>query len=816
MKVAVCYIGDIDKLGDNLFHHHISFELYKHNVDYYIYTWDSEDNRKEIERMKRIENIPKSIEINLRSNSSSSKIKEDANSLMELVHDTYYLLTQVKKNRDYDVILLLSSKIILEKQIYLDKYDIKNINILNKIYYENNGIERYGMTSTDKKKIFDIEFNNLCMFTSVDNIYKYIEIYDNLINGKERDNETIDNEIIDNETIDNETIDNKYNKLIEANGLLINRINIESYVKRDQKKDEKICLIIAFYFGSRTANVSEHNLIEIQKRFFKKYKNNLSRIVFAISEDGRTTIDIEEKDGITYFYKPNMGLSFGSWQMVSNYYQENYDYYIFSEDDYLFIKDNFDKILLEEYKEKNKNDKVDYLVTWKSLRTRLISTIGIISSDALKKYDYLRNIKWTMDKDDGMMKFLDTFLIKPISKEYSGFPYWGFILDRWDVWLFDYIPGESSEEYLKRAIVAPVQLMDNNDNIKDLKLYSNTWEIEYHCMNKIGLDYNMQLMKKLFFKSEPRINLIIGTYGAKYNSEVKDNILRLNLRILNELNPAITTITIMKPRINSEHEEIQGYYNLDDLELGNIKHKIRIIECENIGISYGQYFVGMYGDPSYDYYILIEDDYVILNETFEKEFIKEFSKNEEDSFLCSFIYRNRFWDLIDGINKINDDDLNKLKEKLIKYDVTKVCNIPDMALSILSNKTLNKIMAKLSLDNILDIFSVKFDKLYIHQVLFGYILSGSDVKIYDTKEKFMNIFYETAPKDIYLCNFENYVINWKEKQYKNEKFESPLFVPIQILHNKKLMDELQIMKIYLSDENDFFRKLNRLNNITLF
>jgi hypothetical protein len=732
--------------------------------------------------------------------------------------DLIISLLKTQNLNDYDVILLLDPNIILERAITLDRYDLTKINVLNPKYYETN------LTS-------DI-MSNMCLFANIDTVNKY---YSDQKNAYKEINK----------------IDNKEE---------INKIDIESYSYHEQKQ-QKTCLIIAFYFGSRTANETFHNLIEIQKRYLKKYKHNLARIVFAIAQDDRTTIDIEEKDGITYFYKPNLGLSFGSWQTVINYYQDTYDHYIFSEDDYVFVKDNFDQILLEQYKNYriHSNGPAEYLVTWKSQRTRLISTIGITSSSVLKKYNYLNSIVWTTDKDHSMWTFLNTFSnIRPLEKQYSAFPYWGIVLDRWDVWLFDYIPGETEEDYLERAVMVPVQMIDKMDRIIKPKL-SNILDIECDGLFRVGLDHNYHkntnnlLLKQTAIDnsetiekvnsetiekvnsetiekvnsetiekvnsetSSKRINLIIATYAGKYNAEVKDDILRLNLRVLNELNPEITTITIMKPRINAEHEEMQGYYNLADLELGNIRNKIRIIECENIGISYGQYFMGMYADPSYDYYILIEDDYVIFKDNFEKEFLDEFSKHEEDSLLCNFIYRDRYWNIMELSHQMDDDmnSLNILKEKLVKYNMTQICNIPDVALCLLSRQTLNKIMSKLTLENILEIFNIKFNRLHIYQVIFGYILNSSGVKIYDTREDHMNIYYVTSDKKIHICNFEYFVFNWKEKQYQNEKFKTPLFLPIQMLHTNQYLDELNLMKIYLANENEFFQHYQRLHNITL-
>jgi len=344
---------------------------------------------------------------------------------------------------------------VFERKLVLSSFDPSKLNVLNMAYFEDN-------------KTPEIIFNNRCLITSDTNLSIYSQIYRYLVCS-----------VIDRA----DNIIYAYNKYLNEKGLQLSKINCESYLLRTDNliqietlpsfPKNKTCLIIAFYFGERTKNETFHNLIDIQNRFLKKYKHGLAKIVFAIAEDNRKSISIEEKDGITYFYKPNLGLSFGSWNMVINHYRDTYDHYILGEDDYVFVKDNFDQILLTQYQEK----KAEYLVTWKSLRGKLISTIGIVSSQILKKYNYLNDIDWTMEKDRSMWTFLTTFSsIKPLPKEYSAFPYWG-IMDHWDVWLFDYVNGESELDYLNRTIVAAVQFIDQHDNLK-IPQISNVLVIE--------------------------------------------------------------------------------------------------------------------------------------------------------------------------------------------------------------------------------------------------------------------------------------------------------------------------------------------------
>lgn len=313
-----------------------------------------------------------------------------------------------------------------------------------------------------------------------------------------------------------------------------------------------------------------------------------------------------------------------------------------------------------------------------------------------------------------------------------------------------------------------------------------------------------------------RTNLIISTYAGVYSIENKENFLIKNLLLINNLKTDIDQITIIKPKVDANHIENKNYYNFEEININNIKHKIVIHECENIGISYGQFFVGVFKDLSFDYYIFIEDDYAPFVNSFEKEFINEYLKNEDDSLLCSFIYKNRLWDIISYANIIGEQQSNIdiLKQKLDKYNINSNCNIPDFSLCILSKKTINKIINRFNNINcILDIFNIKFTKIWLHQILFGYIINASNIKIYDITNSYMNIFYNTSNDTISLCNFEQYVGNWKSKIYSNEKFKTPIFIPIQILNTTKYNYDIEILKKYLIDESQFFENYKYLDNI---
>lgn len=457
MKVAICYSGIINDNFEKCYQHHMSsLQLYNHDVDYFVYLWEDKYNRyrkffEEIMKPKMFL-MGSVIDENYYKN-NETKSKYYSIMKADLLRKNYERINNIK----YDCVIRLEFITGFEHQININTYDLSKLNILNDKYFRGYDLNIYSLFALSNRNIMEIYAD----------CYNYMDIY------SQKD----------------VPIDKMGEYHIKNNNIKINKIKLDSYIYHDMeyinnnlkddfrdKKEVKTCMVVAFYYGERTNNETIHNLMETQKRFLRRYQHNLSRIVFAIAEDNRTNIEIKEDNGITMFYKPNNGLSFGSWNSVVNYYKEEYDYYIFSEDDYLFCKDHFDRILINEYRKQRS----PYLVTYKLLRCNLLSTIGIISTEELKKINYMNDIVWTHDKVKSMRDFLNVFSsYNCISKPYSSFPYWGNINNIWDVWLFDYIPGESTEDYNNRILLTPIQYVDEKDNLKEPQIYKFLYQ-DFH------------------------------------------------------------------------------------------------------------------------------------------------------------------------------------------------------------------------------------------------------------------------------------------------------------------------------------------------
>lgn len=126
----------------------------------------------------------------------------------------------------------------------------------------------------------------------------------------------------------------------------------------------KTNLIVVYYFGPKRRPTMRERLIPLfclksQVKFLLKYKHQLDQITFVVNGDipdgyYEAIKPLEEKYNTVTINRENIGLSYGGFAEASSKYIEDFDFFIFLEDDWVFCYDNFDQYLFEKFK-KNKN-----------------------------------------------------------------------------------------------------------------------------------------------------------------------------------------------------------------------------------------------------------------------------------------------------------------------------------------------------------------------------------------------------------------------------------------------------------------------------
>lgn len=124
---------------------------------------------------------------------------------------------------------------------------------------------------------------------------------------------------------------------------------------------------------------------------------------------------------VKHFRHTNKGISYGSWAYAVDSFKNLFDYYIFLEDDYCFVKDNFDWKLMRMY-----DERCEYMCSYR--KDDIYVTNGFISAANLAK----KNWQWPLatpeiDAYQGgdMRLFVDSFKTCMFKPPYTATPFFG-------------------------------------------------------------------------------------------------------------------------------------------------------------------------------------------------------------------------------------------------------------------------------------------------------------------------------------------------------------------------------------------------------
>ena len=131
-----------------------------------------------------------------------------------------------------------------------------------------------------------------------------------------------------------------------------------------QFQPKKSCYVVNFYFGDRRKTITEFEsdrLIFLKKQIevLSLYYHNLDKIIFNFNvenehykylNDALKIIPkkIQNTD-VEVLIRENKGFSYGAWSDSFEKNRDEYDYFIFNEDDYFVIENNWDEYLIRKY-----------------------------------------------------------------------------------------------------------------------------------------------------------------------------------------------------------------------------------------------------------------------------------------------------------------------------------------------------------------------------------------------------------------------------------------------------------------------------------
>jgi hypothetical protein len=132
--------------------------------------------------------------------------------------------------------------------------------------------------------------------------------------------------------------------------------------------NNKTCLIINFWLGERRRNpdiYDQDRTIYVKKQieFLTRYQNDIDTIYFTFNIEPEHYHLISEvinlipkkinNSNVKINIRKNINFSYGAWNEIVKKEIENYDYFIFNEDDYVFVQDKWDEYLINKFNSKN-------------------------------------------------------------------------------------------------------------------------------------------------------------------------------------------------------------------------------------------------------------------------------------------------------------------------------------------------------------------------------------------------------------------------------------------------------------------------------
>ena len=184
--------------------------------------------------------------------------------------------------------------------------------------------------------------------------------------------------------------------------------------------NNSVCYVVNFYFGDRRRTVPEFEsdrLIFLKKQIetLSIYYHNLDKIIFNFNvekehydylSDALNIIPKKvQNTEIEVLIRENKGFSYATFSESFKRNKEKYDYFIFNEDDYFVVENNWDEYLIRTY---NMFPKSGYLCPlqrnaedWNGNKIHAGHCFGIASTKSLNKvWDKYGKLPHNLDNND--------------------------------------------------------------------------------------------------------------------------------------------------------------------------------------------------------------------------------------------------------------------------------------------------------------------------------------------------------------------------------------------------------------------------------
>ena len=126
----------------------------------------------------------------------------------------------------------------------------------------------------------------------------------------------------------------------------------------------RACYVCCVYFGDRRRTISDYEqdrlcFLKKQIETLNSFHHNLDLIVFSINIEPEHYAYMNQalkiipskiqNTPVEVFLRKNIGLSYGAYSETFMRHRQNFDYFVFNEDDYFFVENDWDAYLMTKY-----------------------------------------------------------------------------------------------------------------------------------------------------------------------------------------------------------------------------------------------------------------------------------------------------------------------------------------------------------------------------------------------------------------------------------------------------------------------------------
>jgi len=363
---------------------------------------------------------------------------------------------------------------------------------------------------------------------------------------------------------------------------------------------EKINYIIPTWSGERRIPNQKYLREHLLKLL--SLKHNLSQITIVKPMIGVDNVYYDVEGLISQFdcevvileRHSNVGQSYGQFFYAYEKFKNDFDYYIFVEDDYVPSIDNFDSILLNEYKSQGVKG---YLCSFSGVNKKYPNggcsvSNGIISKDYMKKiYDYSPSPIKSVDGKAGDMchvKFTD-LLIE------SGLVFKDFT-NKYRVPYFAVNVIEYGRTDVNDSVFVPNQMLDLNLSFSEMTLKDIPFFLEIRNNSKEFLHNNSEFTiveaQEWFKESRPKFFIIkLGCKKIGYFRTSNWDLDNKTMYLGCDVHPDFRGHSLGFKSYVEFIKDLNKCYDLNNIKLEVLSNNVRAINLynklgfKNIGVS---------------------------------------------------------------------------------------------------------------------------------------------------------------------------------------------------------------------------------------